>query len=230
MGGSPKYVLDEYHGLIDMKYSVIRVPLGLPLDSTEYMIAIVSAPGAEYAAAFALLYIGRKLDRTKHRTLKEASKVMSSFMSWFPFSYSALGYIAEYGDFQRLDSLGLEYMVTLPATFLLGAGITYLNHKEVMPSLKDYLSDAQSQEARERIKQGLIDRKVKPNFGDRIIARLKRKPSLEDLADIFHDRFLNLEIFEDNKVSPEKWRMKNLSVAFGSREDTQKFIEDYLPR
>ncbi|MCH7561685.1 MAG: hypothetical protein IIC67_10045 [Thaumarchaeota archaeon] len=230
MGGAPKYVLNEYHGLIDMKYSGIRVPYGLPFDSTEYMVATVSGPGAEYAVAFALLYLGRKLDRTKHRTIKEASKVMSSLMSWFPFMYSSSSYIIKYGDYQNLADKGLEYFVTMPLTFLLGAGITYFNYKEYIPSLKDYLNDSKREESKERIRQKLIERKMKPGLRDRLEAKLRRKPSLEVVVDDLHNIFLNLEIFEDNNVSPEKWRMKNLSVAFESQEDTQKFIEDYLPR
>jgi hypothetical protein len=224
LGGAPEYVVTDWG------YSIGVSPNIPNITATERMIITLGGPSAEYFAAFALGYIGRKLDRTTHRTLKEASKVMSSFLSWFPFAYSASGYMTGIGDYQSLDSLGLKYVVTLPATFLLGAGITYFNHKEDIPNLEDYLTDSQKEESKERIMQGLIKQGYKPLFRDRIGAKLKHKSPLEIAVDELHARFLNLEIFEGGKVFPEKWRMMVLSVAFESPEDTQRFIEDYLPR
>ena len=126
-GGNPEYEFGK-PGVTDPLFTVFS-RLDHYSDGKE-MIAILGGPVAEYSVAFALAYIGRQLERTRYRTLKEASKVMSTFISWVPFVSSLTCSIINTGDYQRLNDFGLQYPVTIPVTFLLGAGITFYNFKK----------------------------------------------------------------------------------------------------
>ena len=127
-GGNPEYEFGSKFGVTDPLFTVFS-RIDHHSDGKE-MIAILGGPVAEYSVAFALAYIGRQLERTRYRTLKEASKVMSTFISWVPFVSSLTCRIINTGDYQRLNDFGLQYPVTIPVTFLLGAGITFYNFKK----------------------------------------------------------------------------------------------------
>lgn len=126
VGGNPEFLYGNFTNLED--YSV-------RFNFTEYSIAndiisLLSAPVAEYSFALVIGYLGRKLERTKHDTLKDASKFLSSLGSWFPFIYSVQSYMTNSRDYQRLADLGLPYNITIPITLLLGVGFSYYNFKE----------------------------------------------------------------------------------------------------
>jgi len=203
----------------------------LPDNYTAFDSLLVStgAPIAEYSVALGLAFLGRQLDRTKHRTLKEVTKFASSLMSWAPFLYSEGSLITQSGDYQNMANLGLNFYVTIPATFLMGTVITYYNFIEQVPTLENHLNDAQKEEITQQFTQKLEETGYTPSIIDNLRGKIKNISPLEARADKLSRSLLKTEISEDGTISLRHKQKKVYADLFATQENTMEFVSRYLP-